>query len=123
MRAATHSLMPHSNFINPMEPSLNTENKGESMSSMLNGSSSDVVLQQNPLCQIIEKFSEARRSHVTGSCKPKLSHFIKTFEEAMVAQEQQYKANKLERQSVFGKSVHEEFPFQNCEPNLETLQE
>ena len=41
----------------------------------------------------------------------------------MVAQEQQYKANKLERQSVFAKSVHEEFPYQNCEPNLETLQE
>jgi hypothetical protein len=71
---------------------------------MINGSSIDGTLHNNPLCDLVEKYSNLRRTHLTGQQKPKLAQFIKTFEEAMVNQEQLYQANKAERQSIFAKS-------------------
>lgn len=79
------------------EPSIPADYR-ESDSSINHGSSLDVTLNSNPLCEVVEKFTSLRRMHSTGTQKPKLANFIKQFEEAMEAQEQLYQANKIEPQ-------------------------
>lgn len=53
----------HSNFLTPTEPVQQVESK-ESDSFLANGSSLDGSLQNNPLCEIVEKYSNLRRTHL-----------------------------------------------------------
>ena len=75
-------LRPQPTFL--ADPSLHAESK-ESDSSIINGSSMEGTLHNNPLCDLVEKYSNLRRTHISGQQKPKLAQFIKTFEEAMVS--------------------------------------